>query len=224
MDTCCNPPAAAGTSCERAALWSLHKPQSGQSGFSHPTTALRACAVRWLGGVRAVAPVDEFGADQRGDGEGGLGESVLGAPVGVAVELAEVRQPRVGAFDGHRSPDGVVVLCVAAPGGRRRAQTTSSVPASVHARGLWRCHSRGPGAGSARRRAVPDPRRRRRWGSQGSVVAVRAVGRPAHRDARPVTQQRPLPAAFVAVSGVGARAGAAAGGLRTGRRRRSLNA
>jgi len=125
---------------------------------------------------------------------------------------------------GHRGLDGVVVLCVAAPCGRRRAQMTSSVPASVHARGLWRCHSRGPGAGSARRRAVPDPRRRRRWGSQGSVAAVRAVGRPAHRDARPVTQQRPLPAAFVAVSGVGARAGAAAGGLRTGRRRRSLNA
>ena len=66
-----------------------------QDRIEHPPVSwrhrLRTCAGRWLGGVPAVAPVDEFGADQQGDGEGELGESVLGAPVGVAAESAEVR-------------------------------------------------------------------------------------------------------------------------------------
>ena len=93
------------------------------------STLLRACAGRWFGGVPAVAPVDGFGADRQGDGEGesdesvlrapwvilvsmlssgnGNGESdesVLRAPVGVAAELVEVRQLRVGAFDGPSQP------------------------------------------------------------------------------------------------------------------------
>ncbi|MCY4630960.1 MAG: hypothetical protein OXE75_08785, partial [bacterium] len=59
-----------------------------------------ALALLTLRSGKRVAPVVGFGADRRGDGEGGLGGSVLGAPVGVAAELAEVRQPRVGAFDG----------------------------------------------------------------------------------------------------------------------------
>ena len=35
-----------------------------------------------------------------------MGESVVGAPVGVAAELSEVRQPGVGALDGPSQPEG----------------------------------------------------------------------------------------------------------------------
>jgi len=40
-----------------------------------------------------------------------LGESVLGAPVGVAAELAEVRQRRVGAFDDPAPPAAAPGYC-----------------------------------------------------------------------------------------------------------------
>ena len=44
-------------------------------------------------GLPAVAVVDEFVGDDEGDGEGELGEAVLGSPVGVSSQFPVVGQP-----------------------------------------------------------------------------------------------------------------------------------
>ncbi len=61
--------------------------------WEHPALRLRGCANRRSVGLPSVAVVDEFDGDDEGDGEGELGESVLGAAVGVAAELSVVGQP-----------------------------------------------------------------------------------------------------------------------------------
>ncbi len=54
---------------------------------------LRALADWAVVGLPAVAVVDEFDGDDEGDGEGELGEAVLGFSVGVSSQLAVVGQP-----------------------------------------------------------------------------------------------------------------------------------
>ncbi len=54
---------------------------------------LRALADWAVVGLPAVAVVDEFDGDDEGDGEGELGEAVLGFSVGVSSHLAVVGQP-----------------------------------------------------------------------------------------------------------------------------------
>lgn len=60
---------------------------------------IRALADRCWWWLPSVAVVDEFDDDDERDGEGELGESVLGFAVGVASDLAVVGEPRVGALD-----------------------------------------------------------------------------------------------------------------------------
>ena len=79
--------------------------------------------------------------------------------------------------------------------------------------GPGRCRSRGPGAWSRCLRAGRCRRRRRGWLEQDLVVAVGAVGGPAHGDPGPVGEQGPLPTGFAQVGGVFAGAGTAAGGF-----------
>ena len=55
--------------------------------------ALRALADWAAVGLPAVAVVDEFEGDDQGDGEGELGEAVLGFSVGVSSQLPVVGQP-----------------------------------------------------------------------------------------------------------------------------------
>ena len=97
---------------------------------------------------------------------------------------------------------------MAVPRGCRRAQTTSSIPASTHrvaviaaveVDGLDVCEQ------------APAGNRVQGGIEQGLVVAVGAVGGPAHRDPQLVAHQGPLPAGFAPVSGVSAGAVAAAG-------------
>ena len=57
------------------------------------SSALRALADWAVVGLPAVAVVDEFEGDDQGDGEGELGEAVLGFSVGVSSQLAVVGQP-----------------------------------------------------------------------------------------------------------------------------------
>ena len=49
-----------------------------------PCLRLRALVERWSVGLPSVSVVDEFEGDDQGDGEGELGEAVLGSAVGVA--------------------------------------------------------------------------------------------------------------------------------------------
>ena len=129
-----------------------------------------------------------------------MGESVLGVPVGVAAELSEVRQPRVGAFDGPSHPEwgGGFVLggaawssagaddVVDAPVGGA-GPDGAAVIAAVEVQGLDVGEQAAVGC------------RVEGGGEQNLVVAVGAVGAPTHRDAGAVTQQGPLPTGFPAL-------------------------
>jgi hypothetical protein len=77
---------------------------------------IRASADRRSGWAPAVSPVDELGGEEQGDGEADLGKAVPDGSVGVAAELPEVRQPRVGALD--RPPQAERNDLLVAPPGR----------------------------------------------------------------------------------------------------------
>ena len=68
---------------------------------SHPFRhgVLERPSITPLGGLVAVAPVDEFDDEDQRYGEGDLTEAHLGVSVGAATDLTEVRQPRVGPLD-----------------------------------------------------------------------------------------------------------------------------
>jgi len=76
-------------------------------------------------------PHDELDGQDEGDGEGELAEALSDGAVGVAAELAEVRQPRVGAFGGPAQPEGRAFFVLALPLGGFLAQTTSWSPTSA---------------------------------------------------------------------------------------------
>ena len=154
-----------------------------------------------------------LGGEQQGDREGELGESVLWPAVGVAAQLPEVRQPRVGSLDGPSQPEGRCGLgrprlpvCVC---GRIRRRRSRSRPRGPSRR---RCHSRGPNAGSPH--WPPAPPAAATVGSNSTTSwrlapsAAQATGMPA-----PVAQQRPLPAQFGPVNRAFAGAWASAGRL-----------
>ena len=173
---------------------------------------IRTCADRCSCGAPAVSPVDEFGCEQQGDGQRELGESVLGSAVGVAAQLPEVRQPRVGSLDGPAQPewDGLGGCgcaswpplgaddVVDAPGGRAFLDG-AVVIAAVQMQGLHIGNQRAGRGDSGL--------------EQGAVVAVRGVGDPAHRDAVAVCEKRPFPARFAPVNRAFAGPVAAAGRL-----------
>src|SRR5690606_22635329 len=141
-------------------------------------------------------------------------EAVQGAPVGVAAELTEVRQPRVGPFDrpahaerhellgggGAAGSDLGAHEVVDAVVGNEAAYDTGVVAAvEVQGLALHECYSlSGGGQGG---------------GDEYAVVPVGAIGGPADGDAVPVGEQRPLPAAFAPVNGAGTGPFAARGSL-----------
>ena len=72
---------------------------------------------RWRcsgGAVPAVGPLDELDGEDERDGESDLGETVDGAAVGVAAQLPEVGEPRVGALDCPAQPEPERLLVPAA--------------------------------------------------------------------------------------------------------------
>ena len=69
------------------------RPQDFSGGEATVAAHLRALADWAVVGLPAVAVVDEFEGDDQGDGEGELGEAVLGFSVGVSSKLAVVGQP-----------------------------------------------------------------------------------------------------------------------------------
>ena len=73
--------------------------QVGTRGRLRTPRPLRPCADRRHHEARQVALIEELGDEQDGDDEGQLRAAVEHLAVGVATELAVVRQPRVGALD-----------------------------------------------------------------------------------------------------------------------------
>ena len=203
--------AAGGTIAEardRHARW------YASQAVAHTEIWLRTRADRRSGRAVAVAPDDEFHRDQDGGCEAEGCVSVVGAPVGAAAELTEVRQPRVGGLDdpsqpeshGHR-PVGVAWLAAALDDEvveARSVQLASDLGVVVAAVEVHRVN-------------IVEQAVCRDCTECGleelDVIAVRAIDRPTDRDTVQVDTDGPLPAEFGPIGWVAAGAFAAIGGF-----------
>jgi hypothetical protein len=137
---------------------------------------------------------------------------VAGAPVGVAAELTEVRQPAVGVFDGLAHPERDELLGLGGAGGAdlgtdEVVDTGRSDEAAYDAVVVAPVEVEGVAVGEQTAVGCVGEGGL----EQDAVVAVGAVARPADRDAVAVGYQGPLPAAFAPRS-TGAWAGTFAAG------------